>query len=107
MSRVAVQEGVQPVHTGDERIWAIDVSAITTTPTATGTAQVFDLSSGGANVSALLVTSGTAIASGTNLILPTIGGTGWVEQHQYRIDGTFTDGSGNTYIRSIFVQVDF
>ena len=67
--------------------------------------QVYDLSAGGGSVS--LVTSGSLTASGTNVVLPTIGGTGWAEGHRYRIDATFSDGSGNTYVRSIFVQVDF
>ncbi len=107
MSRVAVREGPQHVHKGDERIWAIDCSSLTSAPTAVGTVQIFDLSAGGGDVSAALVTSGTQVGSGANLNLPTIGGTGWEEQHRYRIDSTFSDGSGNTYIRSIFVQVDF
>lgn len=108
MSQVAVKEGVQRVHTGDTRIWAIDVSAVTTSPSVAGAgARVYDLSAGGAEVTTPLVTSGTLTSSGTNIVFPTIGGTGWVEKHQYRIDGTFSDGSGNTYVRSIFVQVDF
>lgn len=105
MSQVAVKEGVQHVHTGDTRIWAIDVSAVTTSPSASGTVQVYDLSAGGGSVS--LVTSGSLTASGTNVVLPTVGGTGWVKDHRYRIDATFSDGSGNTYVRSILVQVDF
>lgn len=107
MSQVAVIEGTQHVHTGDSRIWAIDVSAVTTTPSVAGNgAQVRDLSAN-ADVTSALVTSGTLTASGTRIVFPTIGGTGWIAKHQYRLDGTFSDGSGNTYVRSIFVQVDF
>lgn len=108
MSQVAVREGVQSVHTGDSRIWAIDVSAVTTSPSVAGSgARVYDVTAGGAEVTAPLVTSGTLTASGTNIVFPTIGGTGWASGHRYRVDGTFSDGSGNTFVRSIFVQVDF
>ena len=105
MSQVAVVEGTLHVHTGDSRIWAINVSAVTTSPSASGTVQIYDITAGGASAS--LVTSGSLTASGTNVILPTIGGTGWQAEHRYRVDATFSDGSGNTFVRSIFVQVDF
>lgn len=111
MSQVLVLEGKQHVHTGDTPKWAIDVSAITSTPVVTGSAQVYDDSAGGANVSAVMIVSGSLEASGTNVNLPVIGGTlgtGWVVGHTYRVTATFLDNAtGARFVRGIQVQVDY
>lgn len=109
MSRLTVREGIRTVHTGDERVWAVDVSAITTSPGATGTVQVFDESAGGADVTTALVSSNTLLASGTNVVLPKLGGTagtGWIAGHTYRLDYKFNDGT-STLERSVRFKCEF
>lgn len=112
MSSLYVREGVQHVHTGDTPKWAIDVSLITTTPVVdVTTVQVYDDSAGGANVTAGLVFTGSVEASGTNILLPLLGGTlgtGWQVNHRYRVTATFRDTStGATFVRGIEIVVDY
>ncbi len=111
MSQVLVKEGVQHVHVGDTPTWAIDVSLITTTPVVTGTAQVYQDSAGGVNVSADLITTGSLEASGTNVNLPVLGGTlgtGWLVGETYRVTATFLDNAtGVRFVRGVQIQVDF
>ena len=111
MSQVLVAEGRQHVHRGDITIWAIDVSAVTTDPIIFGTAQVYDDTAGGGNVTADLIFSGTQTASGTNINLPQLGGTlgtGWEVGHMYRVTATFRDtATGAYFVRGIQIQVDF
>ena len=111
MSQMLVIEGVQHVHSGDTPKWAIDVSAITTTPVVTGTAQVYDDTAGGANVTADFVVSGSLEASGSAVNLPVIGGTlgtAWEVGHTYRVTATFLDNAtGVRFVRGVQIQVDF
>lgn len=106
MSEVFVVEGTQHVHQLDARVWAVNVSAITAAPTAVSTAvAIYDMSAGGASVTTGITSSGSLRASGSLMVLPTLG-PGWRAGHEYRVDFGFSDGSGNTLYRSIPVKVD-